>query len=422
MSPKPLQLEATTEKALIASTTATRRVVEIKLQAPEPLHRKEKRLPLNLGLVIDRSGSMSGDKIEYVKQAARHVISMLTPSDRAGLFIYDNVAEQMMPNVVLSEQNRARFLSAIDEIYPRGMTNLSEGWLMGCEAVAQQMTDAQVNRVLLLSDGLANQGITSLEELGKHAAALHERGIATSTFGVGTDFSEQLMERMSSQGGGNFYFIEHPRHIPEIFLAELEELVQVTAKNAELHCALPAGATAEVLGGWRNEIADDSLRVFLGDLVALQERALYLIVNLPPQKDETALNLGFTLSAQDEEGAEITACKNVAFHYASLPESEAAPYHKEMMSRYGKVHLSDTTREALLLERMGKRAQAQAVMASAMEGTSQYLSPEDERLFTNRSKRMEEGLSEEERKRMHYNTYRRSRSRSIDESEEQNES
>jgi hypothetical protein len=92
-----------------------------------------------------------------------------------------------------------------------------------------------------------------------------------------------------------------------------------------------------------------------------------------------------------------------------------------MMARYGKVHLSDTTREALLLERMGKRDQAQAVMASAMEGTAHYLRAEDRQLFTNRSERMRDGLSEEERKRMHYNTYRRSRDRNIDDSEEQNE-
>ncbi|NSW52568.1 MAG: VWA domain-containing protein [Anaerolineae bacterium] len=421
MSQPSLQIEATLEKALIAKEHATRRVVEIKLQAPATQRKQEQRMPLNLGLVIDRSGSMQGEKIEYVKQAARHVIGMLKADDRAGLFIYDNIAETVMPNVELTEENRAHFLSAIDEVFPRGMTNLSDGWLMGCEAVARHMADNQVNRVLLLSDGLANQGITSLEELGQHAAALHERGIATSTFGVGVDFSEQLLERMSSQGGGNFYFIEHPRHIPEIFLAELQELVQVTAKGAELRCLLPAGATVEVLGGWRHQIQEGQLRVFLGDLVALQERAVYLILNLPPQSEPGKASVTFSLHARGEDGSEFSADTTAVFEYAGLAACENAPYHAEMMARYGKVHLSDTTREALLLERMGKRDQAQAVMASAMEGTAHYLRAEDRQLFTNRSERMRDGLSEEERKRMHYNTYRRSRDRNIDDSEEQNE-
>ena len=81
------------EKPLIARETTTRRVIEIKLTAPEIAHKKESHIPLNLALVIDRSGSMGGEKILFVKQAAHHVVSMLSAEDRVGLFIYDNVAE-----------------------------------------------------------------------------------------------------------------------------------------------------------------------------------------------------------------------------------------------------------------------------------------------------------------------------------------
>ena len=323
-----------------------------------------------------------------------------------------------MPSLLMTEENRARMQGAIEEIFPRGMTNLSDGWLMGCEAVGKHQRPESINRVLLLSDGLANQGITSIAELGQHAAALHERGVSTSTFGVGTDFNEELMERMSNQGGGNFYFIEHPNQITEIFLQELTELVEVSAKQVTLSCALPAGVSVEVLGGWRHEVKHETIEIFLGDMIARQERALYLIASLPPAAEQTGISLTLAAQGEDENNAAIQKEYTIQFSYDSLLACEQAPFEKEMMERYGRVYLSETTREAIKLERMGRRQEAQQLMNQSIKDTSSFLSKADMPVFERRSNRLAEGLTVEERKRMHYRSYQRSRNRidDVDES------
>ena len=415
MTKQHLNLKLRVEKNLVARECPSRRVVEIKLQAPKLLNPIKERIPLNLALVIDRSGSMSGDKIEYVKQAAKHVIGLLQEDDRAAVYIYDDEIDCIMPNVRLTEKNRKRCLQAIDEVSARGMTNLSGGWLAGCEAVAEHLDEETINRVLLLSDGLANKGITSHSQLGAHAAEINKRGVTTSTFGVGLDFSEHLLELMANQGGGNFYYIESPAQIQEIFLQELEELLHVSVKDVELTLSLPdRGSSYEILGGWQHTAEENTVNIHIGDLAESQERAVYLIATIPDNDKMTTVPLTIALSALDENGVEITQEVEVTFSYATLAECEAAPFDEELMERYSRVHLSDTTREALLLERAGKNKQASMLLKKAIHETAAYMPAPAMEEFEVRSSKMERGLSERARKRMHYNTYRDSRTRDRD--------
>jgi len=413
------EMEVTLEKTLIARETTTRRVIEIKVTAPGANQKTEGHIPLNLALVIDRSGSMTGEKINFVKQAAHHVVSILTAEDRVGLIIFDSIVERITSSLLMTEENRKKIMSAIDDIFARGSTNLSDGWLMGCEEVGKHQSEGTINRVLLLTDGLANTGITSITELGQHASALHERGVATSTFGVGMGFNENLLEHMSNQGGGNFYFIEHPRQITGIFMQELTELVQISAKSVVLSCGLPEGASIEVLGGWRHKIRDNRMRIFLGDMVACQARSIYLTVTMPASEELESMPLTFILKGTNDLGKLVQLEQSVEFRYASLAECEKAPFDQGLMGRYGGVYLSDTTREAIKLERMGRRHEAQQMMTDALNENSLYLSEDDRPRFTNRRDRIKHGLSEAERKRIHYRSYRRSQSRPMDEDEKE---
>ncbi len=412
MTKQHLNLKLRVEKNLVARERPSRRVVEIRLQAPKLINPVTERIPLNLALVIDRSGSMSGDKIDYVKQAAKHVIGLLKEEDRAAVYIYDDEIDCIMPNVRLTENNRQRCLSAIDEVSARGMTNLSGGWLAGCEAVAEHLDDETINRVLLLSDGLANKGITSHSKLGEHAAEINNRGVTTSTFGVGLDFSEHLLELMANQGGGNFYYIEAPSQIQEIFLQELEELLHVSVKDVELQLSLPdRGSSFDILGGWQHTAEENTVNIHIGDLAEHQERAVYLIATVPDSDELSTVPLKIALTALDENGDEIKQETEVTFSYATLEECEAAPYDQELMERYSRVHLSDTTREALILERQGKHKQASEMLDKAIHETAAYMPMAAMEAFEERRDKMEQGLSERARKRMHYNTYRASRTR-----------
>ena len=422
MTKQQMELHLKVEKNLIARESVTRRVIEIKLRAPKLMAAREERIPLNLALVIDRSGSMGGDKIDYVRRAAGHVIELLNEKDRASVYIYDDLVDCIMPSAFMTEENRRRCVSAINEVTTRGSTNLCDGWLAGCEAVAQHLNAETINRVLLLSDGLANQGITSTTQLGLHAAEINQRGIATSTFGVGFDFNEHLLERMSNQGGGNFYYIEQPGQIQEIFLQELEDLLNVSVKEVAISLPLANGTVSyEILGGWKHTAVDDALQIHIGALAEGQERSLYLVANLPASQDEQDISLPIVLQALDENAQAFEQKQEIVFNYATLVECEAAPFDKELMEHFGRVYLSDTTREALILERKGHHRQASQLMQDAISMNRPYMSPDELRQFERRNEQIKDGLTEMKRKRMHYNTFRDSRSRGYDKAMDEEE-
>ncbi|MHB0924048.1 MAG: vWA domain-containing protein [Bellilinea sp.] len=402
------------ESKLIARQTPTQRVLELRVRAPESPENAA-RTPLNLALVLDRSGSMSGIKLEYVKQAAQHVIDLLSTGDRAALVSFDNQISVDVPNTLIQAGIKAQIKERISSIRSGNTTNLSGGWTQGCQEVAANAESRQqINRVLLLTDGLANVGITDTEVLSLHARELAERGVSTSTFGVGEGFNEHLLEGMSNQGSGNFYFIANPQEIPAIFMREFKELTAVTAREVQVTLTLPEHTAVEVLGGWRYTLNGNKLQIFLGDLPGGREQEVYLKLLLPPSDTHQNLSINAAATGVGLHDQGLSDETRLRFQYADAEEIAKAPVAQDVLERYAKVDMSEQTTAALKLERDGKREQARKKILQSLQENRPSLSPDQVEYYEDMAGRMEHGMIEQDRKTSQYNAYNIKRQRPSD--------
>jgi Ca-activated chloride channel family protein len=411
MSISTLSLSAECDRRLVAVEVSSQRTIEW-IAAVADVARRDSRAPLNLALILDRSGSMQGDKLRYVQQAACHVLDMLDERDRIAVVAYDDQVTLLAPSQPISAHMRDELKRKINQLRPGGWTDLSGGWLEGCREVADRLTVDGIHRALLLTDGLANRGITDIEELTHHARELRRRGVATSTFGVGLDFNEQLLEALAEQGGGHFYYIERPDQIPDVFRRELGELLTVVAREAFLSITIPSGVAVELLGDLPHERTGERLRIFLGDLCAGERRALYTRVLTPPDAPGTSVVLRGELGYADLDGRTATVAAEISFSYTREAEVLLAPLYEGILQRSGEVELAAATAQALKLERNGQRQQAQALMQQSLAAHMPYMPAPAAAAYQALAGQIEHGLSEEQRKETHFAAYRKRQSRS----------
>jgi Ca-activated chloride channel family protein len=223
----------------------------VQIEGPEEPIEKPRRAALNLALVLDRSGSMSGTPLAEAVRCAQFIIENLNDSDRAALVVYDDNVNVLVPNSPL--QNKAKFLDALKTIHSGGNTNLHSGWLQGAQEAARFVAPNRVSRVLLLSDGQANQGLTDLEAITKQCEQLAETGVSTSTYGLSYHFNEELMSRMAKEGGGNAYYGESADDLIEPFQREFDLLSALFAKQVYLHIQPRSGIEVSVLNPYLNK-------------------------------------------------------------------------------------------------------------------------------------------------------------------------
>jgi hypothetical protein len=296
-----MKADIRSDRNLIRTAGGSRRYALVKLTVP-PAPSSMERAPANISFVLDRSGSMHGDrKFELVREAVDRALGLLREGDRFSVVVYDDQIELLMESTPATAEARQAARARLERISPRGSTNLGKGWLLGCEQVAFFCNDDVLAKCLLMTDGLANVGITDADELGGHAAELRKRGVLTSTFGVGADFDEVLLQKMADGGGGHSYYIQNALQIPDFLASELGETLEVVARGASLRLTLPPDVTAEPLNPYTWERSGDTVAIALGDLVSGQELSLVLEFRFPAGESGRKLSVGFALA--DSKGA-----------------------------------------------------------------------------------------------------------------------
>lgn len=226
-----------------------------------------RRAPLNVAIVIDKSGSMQGNKIQQAKAAARAALSQLGPDDIVSIVAYDDTVDVLVPATRVSD--RELIERGIARLSAGGMTALFAGVVKGASEVRKFAGRERVNRVVLLSDGAANVGPASAGELGQLGRSLRREGIAVTTVGLGLGYNEDLMVQLALASGGQHVFIEHERQLAQVFREGFGNLATIVAKEVVVKVRLAEGLRpVRVLG--RSGDSD-----VVGQVVTVQMPALY---------------------------------------------------------------------------------------------------------------------------------------------------
>ena len=361
---------ARSDRRFIRSTYRSNRFVLAELDAPAA-RREHKRPPVHLAFVIDRSGSMGGEKIRLAKLAVEESIARLHEDDRFAIVVYDEVIDVVFPSTAATPDARRSALARLGEIDARGSTNLGEGWLRGCEQVARALSDEGVNRTLLLTDGLANVGMTDRDELARHAAELRARGVTTTTFGVGQDFDEVLLQAMADAGGGHFYFIADAAGIRDYVTSEVGETLEIVARDVSLQVNAPDGVQVESLSPFPTHILRDGRAVVsLGDLVAEQRIQVVLRLNFP--YGEIGSQTGALISLSDRDGAFEATSVKLGWEYADNKTNDLQDRDRDVDRAVARIFAARARQEAVGRNRAGDYRGAREALSGVARRIRDY--------------------------------------------------
>jgi Ca-activated chloride channel family protein len=248
-------------------------VVKIDLSAIAD-RQKHRRTPLNLAVVLDKSGSMTGAKLEKAKQAALQLVDRLTSKDVFSLVVYSDEARVLVP--AQKVEDREALKEKIAGIKAGGSTALYAGVKTGARQIQEYFSGKRINRVILLSDGLANVGPSSTSDLRRLGHELAESGVSVTTIGVGDDYNEDLMAGLAEASDANYYYVQDTERLPEIFAKELGEMLTVAAREIRIEITCPDGVQPLGFIGRSEKFENRKASVNLSQFTLGQSRYLQL--------------------------------------------------------------------------------------------------------------------------------------------------
>ncbi len=363
---------ARTDRQLVRAGARSIRYVLLQATAPKQRTRKAPTRPaVNVAFVLDRSGSMAGTKLALAKYAVERALTGLAPKDRFAIVTYDDHVDTVVSSRLASPANKTKALLRLQDVDARGSTDLHGGWTAGADALKAHLSADGVNRCLLLTDGLANAGVTDPTTLAACAADLRASSIGTSTFGVGHDFDETLLTSIADAGGGHFYFVERPEQIPDYMTSELGELLDTVAREVtvevkhatelEIEAFSPVAAVAGVPG---------ILRLLVGDLVIGQKVELVLRVRFPDMAAGAHTNAFFTIS--DRDGVLKADGCTLAWEHDSHAANDTQPRDRDVDRAVAAIHAARARTEAVRLNRIGEFSGARRALRGVARRIDDY--------------------------------------------------
>jgi Ca-activated chloride channel family protein len=244
------------------------------------------RQAVNLGLVLDRSGSMAAEnKIGFAREAAIYAVQQLLATERVSVVVFDDKVEIIVPNTWAAQ--KTPIVQLLQRVQPGGSTALHAAWVEGCKQVSRFLLEGGLNRVLLLSDGIANVGQINPDTIAYEVKAWSHQGVSSTVLGVVHDYNEDMLEAIARSGDGNYYYIQSPAQLSAIFQTELRGLLLTAGTKVSLGIEPLQGVT--VLDVLNDLEKTEHGRLKLSNLIGGMPIEVVVRLSVPPLSQAGAL-------------------------------------------------------------------------------------------------------------------------------------
>ncbi len=403
-----------TDRAVLPAGDSQNVVLKITLDAPSaPSHIN--RPKVNLGLVLDQSGSMNGIKIEQAKAAAIEALSRLGLQDVFSVVVYDTNVHTIVP--AQNARNIQGIIRTIEQIHSGGSTALFGGVSQGAAEIRKNIEKDYIHRIVLLSDGLANVGPLMPEDLGRLGAALIKENISVTTVGVGTDYNEDLMAQLAQKSDGNTYFVESGYDLPRIFAAELGDVLNVVAKKVKVIITLPDNVKAVNIIGREGRIRGQQIELSMNQLYGDQEKYALVEVRVPKSISGSKIKIARAdVSYEDPFSQKTENSSGTSYaRFSNDPKKVAKSTNIGVVREY-QLNLNALAQEkAIELSDKGKKKEAVIKLKQSVARLKQYgsqyndsqLLKEADALEVQAETIEEEGMSKKSRKLLRTDSYQK---------------
>lgn len=337
---------------------------------------QSERAPANIAIVLDKSGSMRGEKLQRAKEAANLAVNLLNKDDVVSIISYDSTVDVLVPATRVS--NKTKIKAAIARMNANGSTALFAGVSKGAAEVREFMDKERVNRVILLSDGQANVGPQSPTELGELGASLGKDGISVTTIGLGDGYNEDLMTNLAGYSDGNHAFVENAEDLAKVFQYEFGDVLSVVAQNVEIQILCEDGVKPLRLLGREGAIRGQVVTTSMNQLYSEQEKYILLEVEVPQGRAEETRELAdvkvIYRNMQSQKQAKLA--DNLQVAYSESAETIRQAVNQNVVKEATKQVANEVSKKAVMLRDEGKREEA----SSLLKNISGFISSQADKL------------------------------------------
>lgn len=378
-SPAPdVTLRVTPERDYVYRLGPREVIVQVEVEARK--NDDGRRSPMNLAIVLDRSGSMEGAKLEKARQAAAMAVDKLNDDDFFSLVTYDSDTDLLIPpERVGGRDHREDIKARIHRIQAGGSTALHAGVVLGAKQIRRFFEKERVNRVILLSDGLANVGPSSTSDLARLGRELRNDGISVSTVGLGDDYNEDLMTALAEASNANYYYVKDAEKLPGIFAQELGAARSLLARSIVIRLQAPDGVILkEIIGRPEIECGDRVAEIKMPELFGSEKRR-FLVRCLVDNKISDAIepasvelsyaNIAGEVAPAQRQTAKVAFTEDQKKADASI-RAEVAREHSVVQNRIAKetaVKLADEGKAKDAAELLRQQAAKNAAAPKEMQ-------------------------------------------------------